>query len=98
MAVACGATVANLYYAQPLLDTIARDLGVSSGAAGLLVTSSQVGYALGLVFLVPLGDLLDRRRMVSRLLYVAALGLAVAAAAPSFWTVYSPRLVPTLAW
>jgi predicted MFS family arabinose efflux permease len=84
LAVACGAAVANLYYAQPLLDVIAGDLGVSSGTAGLLVTSSQVGYAVGLVFLVPLGDLLDRRKMVSRLLLVCAAGLAAAAAAPSF--------------
>jgi predicted MFS family arabinose efflux permease len=84
LAVACGAAVANLYYAQPLLDVIARDLGVSSGAAGLLVTASQVGYAAGLVLLVPLGDLLDRRRMVARLLVVTAAGLGVAAAAPSF--------------
>ncbi|HEV7751874.1 MAG TPA: MFS transporter [Baekduia sp.] len=84
LAVACGATVANLYYAQPLLDVIARDLGVSAGAAGLLVTVSQIGYAAGLVLLVPLGDLLDRRRMVSRMLVVTAAGLAVAAAAPSF--------------
>jgi predicted MFS family arabinose efflux permease len=63
---------------------IARDLGVSAGAAGLLVTSSQVGYAAGLVFLVPLGDLLDRRRMVARMLVVTAAGLGVAAVAPSF--------------
>jgi predicted MFS family arabinose efflux permease len=84
LAVACGATVANLYYAQPLLDVIARDLGVSAGAAGLLVTSSQVGYAAGLVFLVPLGDLLNRRVMVSRMLLVTALALGLAAAAPSF--------------
>jgi predicted MFS family arabinose efflux permease len=76
--------VANLYYAQPLLDVIARDLGVSSGAAGLLVTASQIGYAAGLVLLVPLGDLLNRRRMVSRMLVVAAVGLGAAAAAPSF--------------
>jgi predicted MFS family arabinose efflux permease len=76
--------VANLYYAQPLLHVIARDLGVSSGAAGLLVTASQIGYAAGIVLLVPLGDLLDRRRMVSRMLVVAAIGLAAAAAAPSF--------------
>ncbi len=84
LAIACGAAVANLYYAQPLLDVIARDLGVSSGAAGLLVTASQVGYAAGLVLLVPLGDLLDRRRMVSRMLVVTAVFLGLAAAAPSF--------------
>jgi predicted MFS family arabinose efflux permease len=84
LAVACGAAVANLYYAQPLLDVIARDLGVSAATAGLLVTASQVGYAAGLVLLVPLGDLLDRRRMVTRMLVVTAAGLALTAAAPSF--------------
>jgi predicted MFS family arabinose efflux permease len=66
------------------LDTLARDLGVSAGTAGLLVTVSQVGYAVGLVLLVPLGDLLDRRRMVSRLLVVTGTALVAAAAAPSF--------------
>ena len=84
LAVACGATVANLYYAQPLLDTIARALNVSSGTAGLLVTATQAGYVAGLLFIVPLGDLLQRRRLVSRLLALDALALAVAAAAPSF--------------
>ena len=66
LAVACGATVANLYYAQPLLDTIARALSVSPGTAGLLVTATQAGYVAGLLFIVPLGDLLQRRRLVSR--------------------------------
>jgi predicted MFS family arabinose efflux permease len=84
LAVACGAAVANNYYAQPLLDVIAHDLGVSAGAAGLLVTGAQVGYGAGLILLVPLGDVLDRRRLVTRLLVLTAAGLAVAAAAPSF--------------
>ena len=64
LAVACGATVANLYYAQPLLDTIARELHVSSGTAGLLVTATQLGYVGGLLLIVPLGDLLQRRKLV----------------------------------
>ena len=84
LAVACGATVANLYYAQPLLDTIARALSVSPGTAGLLVTATQAGYVAGLLFIVPLGDLLQRRRLVSVLLALDALALAVAAAAPAF--------------
>jgi predicted MFS family arabinose efflux permease len=84
LAVACGATVANLYYAQPLLHIIGRDLHVGAGAAGLLVTATQIGYAAGLVLIVPLGDLLDRRRMITRMLGVCAAGLALAAAAPSF--------------
>jgi len=83
LAVACGATVANLYYAQPLLDTIAHALNVSSGAAGLLVTATQAGYVAGLILIVPLGDRLQRRRLVSRLLVVDAVALAGATAAPS---------------
>jgi predicted MFS family arabinose efflux permease len=84
MAVACGAAVANLYYAQPLLSTIAHDFGVSDGTAGLLVTASQVGYAVGLVLLVPLGDLLERRRLITGVLVVTALALVATAAAPTF--------------
>ena len=83
LAVACGATVANLYYAQPLLDTIAHALNVSSGAAGLLVTATQAGYVAGLILIVPLGDRLQRRRLVSRLLVIDAAALAGATAAPS---------------
>ena len=83
-AVSCGATVANLYYAQPLLSVIARAFGVSDGSAGLLVTVSQIGYAAGLVMLVPLGDLVDRRRLVVRLLAVTAVAMALAAVAPDF--------------
>lgn len=84
MAIACGAAVANIYYAQPLLSTIAQEFSVSDGTAGLLVTASQVGYAIGLVLLVPLGDLLERRRLVTRILLLTALALAATAAAPSF--------------
>ncbi len=84
MAVACGAAVANIYYAQPLLSTIAHAFAVSDGTAGLLVTASQVGYAAGLVLLVPLGDLLERRRLIVRMLLVTVLALAATAAAPSF--------------
>ncbi len=84
MAVACGATVANLYYVQPLLNVIAHDLGVSDGAAGLLVTCAQVGYALGLALLVPLGDLLERRRLMTTMLVGAAATATVCATAPSF--------------
>lgn len=84
LAVVSGAAVANLYYAQPLLDTIARELGTSTGFAGLVVTASQVGYAAGLLLLVPLGDLVERRRLVVRMLLVCAAALALCAAAPVF--------------
>src|ERR1700750_2107452 len=84
LAFTCGAAAANMYYAQPLLHTIGGTFSVSNGTAGLLVTASQVGYAVGLAFLVPLGDLLERRRLIVAILLVCALGQAVAAAAPDF--------------
>lgn len=83
MAVGCGAAVANNYYGQPLLDAIASSFGVSPSTAGLIVTASQLGYALGLVFIVPLGDLLERRALIVRLLLATAVALAVTAAAPT---------------
>ncbi len=84
LALACGAAVANLYYAQPLLHTLGRAFGVSPGITGLLVTVTQLGYVLGLALLVPLGDLLERRRLITATLLVAAAAQAVAAAAPVF--------------
>ena len=83
LAAATGIAAANLYYAQPLLHTIAKRFGATVGEAGLIVTASQIGYALGLALLVPAGDLLDRPRLVPRLLLGAAALLACAAAAPN---------------
>lgn len=83
MAVGCGVSVGNLYYAQPLLDAIAKNLHVGYGEAGLVVTLSQVGYALGLLLLVPLGDLIHRRKLVVRVLVLTCISLAAAAVAPS---------------
>ncbi len=82
-AVACGLVVANLYYAQPLLNTIATAFRSSSGTVGGVATLTQAGYALGLAFIVPLGDLLDRRRLVVGVLCETALALLLAAAASS---------------
>jgi predicted MFS family arabinose efflux permease len=84
LAIGTGTTVANLYYAQPLLDAIASAFGVSDGTAGLLVTVSQIFYGFGLVFLAPLSDLLDRRKLVVVLLIVSGVAMAGAAAAPQF--------------
>ncbi|HEV7306127.1 MFS transporter [Ensifer sp.] len=76
-ALAAGLAVANAYFAHPLLDVMADDLGLSRTGAGLIVGATQIGYALGLILLVPLGDLFDRRRviLVQSLLSAAALGL-----------------------
>ena len=83
MAVTCAVTVANLYYAQPLLQSIGNSLRVSQGSASLLVTVGQLGYAAGLLFIVPAGDIVRRRPLLTGLLACCAVALAGAALAPN---------------
>ncbi len=83
-AVAAGAAVGNLYWAQPLLDLVAGDLGESTARAGWLVTTTQLGYALGILLVVPLGDVTNRRRLIPLSLLAAAVALGLCALAPSF--------------
>lgn len=83
-ALAGGAAVGNLYYAQPVLDDIGSALHARPSVVGLLVTAAQVGYALGICFLVPLGDLRERRRLVPVLMLASAVALLACAAAPTF--------------
>ncbi|GHF08757.1 MFS transporter [Streptomyces spiralis] len=83
-AIAAGMAVGNLYWAQPLIEVIASSLGVSSSSAATLVTVTQVGYALGIFLIVPLGDVLDRRRLIPLILALSAATLLGAALAPSF--------------
>ncbi len=78
-----GIAVANLYWAQPLLDFIAHDLRTSSATAGWLVTATQVGYAVGIVLIVPLGDVLNRRRLIPLMMLCTAVALTACALAPS---------------
>ncbi|MBX8539631.1 MFS transporter [Pseudomonas cichorii] len=87
----CGAIVANIYYAQPIIELIAPDIGLSSTMASLIVSLTQVGYALGLFFLVPLGDLLENRRLMLVTTGVAILSLLGAAFAeqPNLFLVVS---------
>jgi len=72
LALACGLIVANIYYAQPLVGPISASIGLSPQAAGLIVTMTQIGYGVGLLFVVPLGDLFES--MVKRTLGVKDLG------------------------
>ena len=82
-AVACGLAVANVYYAHPLLDAIADSFGIAPASVGVVVTVTQIGYGLGLLLLVPLGDVLDRRRLIVTQLLVSVAALAVVGAARS---------------
>lgn len=77
LATACGIIVANLYYAQPLVGLISKAIGLSPSGAGLIVTLTQIGYVAGLLFLVPLGDIIENKKLivVSLLLSAAALTL-----------------------
>ena len=83
LAAACGLAVANLCYAQPLLHELAAAFHASAAATGLIVTLTQAGYAAGLVLLVPLGDLVERRGLIVAVLGLAALALAGSALAGS---------------
>jgi|HubBroStandDraft_2_1064218.scaffolds.fasta_scaffold13597_4 predicted MFS family arabinose efflux permease len=84
LAAAAGLAVANLYYAQPLAATMATSLGVSARALGGALTLSQVGYALGMLLLVPLGDGRERRSLMVATALAASVSLMVTAAAPDF--------------
>ena len=92
-AVAGGAAVGNLYWAQPLLEEIAASLGVPAAVAGLLVTVTQIGYAVGVFLLVPLGDLLNRRRLIPVVLAASGLALAGAAVAPTWAVLFAALLL-----
>ncbi|MCI1747642.1 MAG: MFS transporter [Acidipropionibacterium sp.] len=83
-ATAAGTLVANIYYAQPLLADIARGFGRRPEQAGLLVTLAQLGYALGVLLIVPLGDGVDRRRLVSIMLTICAGSLVAASLSAGF--------------
>ncbi len=79
LAVGGGLIVANIYYAQPLAGPISAALGLAPGAAGLIVTVTQLGYVLGLLLLVPLADLVENRRLIVACSCVPALALLAAA-------------------
>ena len=80
---ATGASVANLYYNQPLLSSIARTFHASPRAAGAIATLTQAGYAVGLLLFVPLGDIVERRRLITLLLCLVAVALLVTGLGPT---------------
>jgi predicted MFS family arabinose efflux permease len=85
LSLTAGFSVANVYMAQPLLDAVARDLGVRAADIGLVVTATQTGYALGLLFLVPLGDIINRRRLILIQIILSASSLLAAGLSDRFY-------------
>ncbi len=82
-AVAGGLAVANVYYAQPLLNRMGNDLDIPSHSLGIIVTVTQTGYALGLLLLLPLGDLFNRRKLIAVQLLLATAALLTVAWSPA---------------
>ena len=82
-AVACGMAVAGIYYAQPLLDAMSNEFGIAPSTIGVVITVTQVCYALGLILLVPLGDLLNQRRLILGQMLLLVLASSVVGLAPT---------------
>ena len=93
MAVIAGLTVANCYYNQPLLEMIRHDMGVSQHEANLITVVTQIGYALGLCFLIPMGDLDSRRRIIVINMSVAAVMAVFIAFSQRVWIVWGASLL-----
>ncbi|EOW2660213.1 MFS transporter [Enterococcus hirae] len=84
LSITCGVVIANMYYIQPIGTKVATSLSVSTSAIGILTMLTQLGYALGLLFLVPLGDVVDRPKLIIRMAALSAISLLAAFFAPSF--------------
>jgi predicted MFS family arabinose efflux permease len=91
--ITCALAVANVYFAQPLLDSMAQSLNVASSKIGMVVTATQVGYALGLLFIVPLGDLLNRKQLILTQVVLSAAALAAVGAAHQWLALLGAMIV-----
>lgn len=85
LSITCALAVANVYFAQPLLDSMAQSLGVDTGMIGIVVTATQIGYGVGLIFIVPLGDLINRKALILTQVLLSAVALMVVGFAQQ-WT------------
>jgi len=96
LAVTCGLTVSDIYFNQPLLPSMARDFGIADREAGLVVTLSQVGYGIGSLGVVPLGDIRERKRLILHFMGLVAAALGLAALAPTFaWLAVASLVTPS---
>ena len=93
MAITAGLTVANCYYNQPLLELIRHDIGITEQSANLITVITQIGYALGLFFLIPLGDMFSRKRLILANMSIAAVMAIVMAVAQNVWMLWGASLL-----
>jgi len=92
-AIACGALAGNIYYAQPIVALIADGMGIPASAESLVFTTVQFGYAIGLLFLVPLGDLFENRKLILALMALNVASLAGLALAPGLSMLFAMLLI-----
>ena len=93
MAALAGITVANLYYNQALLDLICKGVGISQVEASLVTVITQVGYALGLLFVIPLADMVSVRRITLSAMSLAAVSALLIAVADNVWLLWGASLM-----
>ena len=93
MAIAAAVTAANLYYCQPLLSQIARSLHMTARETADIPMLTQIGYALGLLFFAPLGDMVGRRGLAMALLLIVTVALVGTASAPDRWVLLATSLI-----
>lgn len=93
MAVATGLSVANCYYNQPLLGSMAKEFAVSDFSASMVATLTQIGYVVGLVFVIPLGDLDSRKKLIQTNYIISMCALLAIALAPNIYWVWGASLV-----
>lgn len=97
MAVATGLSVANCYYNQPLLGSMAKEFAVSDFSASMVATLTQIGYVVGLVFVIPLGDLDSRKKLIQANYIISLCALLAIALAPNiYWCGVHPWLLAHL--
>ena len=93
MAVATGLSVANCYYNQPLLGSMAKDFAVNDFSASMVATLTQIGYVTGLVFVIPLGDLISRKKLILTNYIISSCALLAIAFAPNIYWVWGASLL-----
>lgn len=82
----CGLAVATIYFSQPLLDTIGSQFSMPTAQVGIVLTLTQIGYAIGLLLIVPLGDIVDQRRLIVGQTVLLGVALLATAISPNAWT------------
>ncbi|QWG45788.1 MFS transporter [Bacillus mycoides] len=88
-ATACGMSVANIYFAQPLLDQLSNEFGINHSIIGVVITITQIFYGLGLLLLVPLGDLLNQRRLIVGQMLLSTTALVIVGTASSSMVLFA---------